>query len=819
MKRLTAFLTLVILLALAGPGWGALPANDPFTGSGALSASWTQVTNASGSWTRASGKASGSTNYVNYWSGDSFGPDQWASTTYIDLTSRYCGPGVRLDPINVNGYVLGVDSTTVLSIYRFDNGTGTRLGAAITVTTLAGGENLELSVTGSTFTASVNGTPVGTTRTDTTYTSGAPGILSSSTSRTLDNFNADQIIGPPSVTTQPVSNIAGTTATGNGTVVGNGGAAVTRSGICYNTTGTPTIISDTIVDSTTTPDQGPNSAFTSSITGLMATTRYYVRAFATNSQGTSYGAQVVFQTTPHHYYVSNAGSDSNDGYTTTSSLQTMAAVNALTLLSGDIVYFNRNDTWTDAALSMTADGVTYSAYGTGNKPKIRKTTVITAGPWSGGPIYTMTKADCTWIIENGVALPKAADAGSVVAGTWFFAGTTITYGPTDGNAPGTIGPVEVPANGTAVSRNTTGVIIDNLNFYQCASGIYNSASYTMDNLTIQNCLFNYCGVGVDLKTKDGVDVSSWTVNACTFDYCGNNIYLQLAAGHYETITATLTNNIITHSNLAFGTTSTYSDPEGLSLQNQKNSLIEGNDIGGSANTLSGIVHWTSNPSTSGKVNTGTIIRKNYIHGVGGTGIIWGSGNYGNVSGLVYNNIINTFGTAGIKINGAQDSTLKMYILNNTIYNSSGIGLWLATTDYVIAKNNIVSTCTTMARSDVAVLHNDLSNNCYVGAGSGSPFYYSSGNRTLAYWQGTAGFDTVGCITADPVFLNAGGSFALATDFQLPKTSPAAKAGVNVGLTTDYWGNPVPPVKDAGKYPIGVYMYPFIGGGVGFWVIN
>jgi hypothetical protein len=96
----------------------------------------------------------------------------------------------------------------------------------------------------------------------------------------------------PTVTTQAVTGITQTTATGNGNITSLGSPNPTAYGVCWNTTGTPTVL-----DSKT--DGGAASAtgaFTSSITGLTAGTTYHVRAYATNSVGTSYGDDVIFTT-------------------------------------------------------------------------------------------------------------------------------------------------------------------------------------------------------------------------------------------------------------------------------------------------------------------------------------------------------------------------------------------------------------------------------------------------------------------------------------------------------------------------------------------
>ena len=94
----------------------------------------------------------------------------------------------------------------------------------------------------------------------------------------------------PTVTTNTVSNITPTTATSGGNVTSDGGASVTARGVCWSTSQNPMAS-----DSHTTDGSGTGS-FSSSITGLTANTTYYVRAYATNSAGTAYGAEVSFTT-------------------------------------------------------------------------------------------------------------------------------------------------------------------------------------------------------------------------------------------------------------------------------------------------------------------------------------------------------------------------------------------------------------------------------------------------------------------------------------------------------------------------------------------
>ena len=94
----------------------------------------------------------------------------------------------------------------------------------------------------------------------------------------------------PSVITDSVSNITTTSAECGGKVVSQGSSAVIYRGVCWSISQNPT------VDDSHTTENGGVGSFTSSITGLYAGVRYYVRAYATSSAGTAYGAQVTFVT-------------------------------------------------------------------------------------------------------------------------------------------------------------------------------------------------------------------------------------------------------------------------------------------------------------------------------------------------------------------------------------------------------------------------------------------------------------------------------------------------------------------------------------------
>ena len=90
------------------------------------------------------------------------------------------------------------------------------------------------------------------------------------------------------IITTAVSSITQTTAVSGGTISYQGASAITARGICWGTSPNPTI-----ANSITSNVTGIGT-FASNLTGLVAGTTYYVRAYATNGSGTSYGNQVSF---------------------------------------------------------------------------------------------------------------------------------------------------------------------------------------------------------------------------------------------------------------------------------------------------------------------------------------------------------------------------------------------------------------------------------------------------------------------------------------------------------------------------------------------
>lgn len=96
----------------------------------------------------------------------------------------------------------------------------------------------------------------------------------------------------PYLITTSLSGISQNSAVGGGRILSDGGAPITSKGVCWSTSRNPTLVHSNATAG------GSTAAFSTSLSALSPGTWYYVRAFATNSAGTAYGAERMFHTLP-----------------------------------------------------------------------------------------------------------------------------------------------------------------------------------------------------------------------------------------------------------------------------------------------------------------------------------------------------------------------------------------------------------------------------------------------------------------------------------------------------------------------------------------
>ncbi len=237
-----------------------------------------------------------------------------------------------------SGTVFSPDPTSVE--VRITNG-----GGSVTINGYGTGDAL---IASESFTVNTISTVIDLTNIDSTALTNVKKIkFESSKNFDITNLTLGTAAAAPTVTTQAVSSVGSTTATGNGNITSLGSQNPTSYGVCWNTAGTPTT-SDSKVDLGSASAAG---AFTADITGLAASTTYYVRAYATNAVGTSYGDTVSFTTLPL-YWKDYAASGYEGGSGTSGDPYLISSAEQLAYFSNQV---NAGNTYNGKYFKLTAD--------------------------------------------------------------------------------------------------------------------------------------------------------------------------------------------------------------------------------------------------------------------------------------------------------------------------------------------------------------------------------------------------------------------------------------------------------------------------------
>jgi uncharacterized protein (TIGR02145 family) len=157
----------------------------------------------------------------------------------------------------------------------------------------------------------------------------------------------------PTISTTAASGITHISASSGGNITSNGGSTVTVSGVCWGIAHNPSITGSYTTDGNST------GVYSSSISGLIPGTLYYVRAYATNGVGTAYGNEVSFTTNP----ITNP----------TVATLTLSSVASTTATSGGNItddggsaVTGRGVCWSTTSPPTTGDNTTTDGTGTGS---------------------------------------------------------------------------------------------------------------------------------------------------------------------------------------------------------------------------------------------------------------------------------------------------------------------------------------------------------------------------------------------------------------------------------------------------------------------
>ena len=277
------------------------------------------------------------------------------------------------------------------------------------------------------------------------------------------------VASKPTLKTSSVSSITSVTSSGGGDVTADGGATVTVRGVCWNTSTDPT------TSNSHTTDGSGTGSYSSSLSSLTPETHYYVRAYATNSAGTSYGGNVEFWT------LSTEPTTQASSLTITAKAETTIDLSwsAATGATGYLVL--KKDGSTAPNSTGVEDGMDYASFssipaGTSVESEVTGTTYQVKG-LTGSTQYSFAiiplakgsdnatynyKTDGTLATVTGTtvtAAPSTQASGIKYSGATGSGQMEITW--TAGNGDGQIVIMKAnsdasnPANGTSYTGNTT----------------------------------------------------------------------------------------------------------------------------------------------------------------------------------------------------------------------------------------------------------------------------------------------------------------------------------------------------------------------------
>lgn len=219
----------------------------------------------------------------------------------------------------------------------------------------------------------------------------------------------------PTVTTSSVSSILAVTASGGGNVTSDGAGTVTARGVCWSTTSSPTVAGSTTTDGSGT------GYFSSSLTGLSPSTTYYVRAYATNAAGTSYGNEVSFTTITYPSLTTTAAS---------SITQTTASSGGNITSNGGSAVLSRGVCWSTSASPTLANS--YTVDGSGNGSYSSSLTGLSAGTTYYVRAYATSSAGTSYgnqisFTTSSVTLPTVTTTTPYnIASTQVYTGGNVT---------------------------------------------------------------------------------------------------------------------------------------------------------------------------------------------------------------------------------------------------------------------------------------------------------------------------------------------------------------------------------------------------------
>lgn len=243
------------------------------------------------------------------------------------------------------------------------------------------------------------------------------------------------IIELPSVTTGSATNVTTNSVEVNGNVTNDGGGQVTARGFVWDTSSIPTL------DKNKTTNGTGEGAFDATISNLEENSSYFIRAYATNSEGTVYGNEISFTTEPGAVALSTMDV-TEVGETTAKGGGTITDTGGTTIIARGVCWSTEANPTIDDTKTEDGDGggefeSTLSGLSPNTEYHVRAYATNSEGTVYGNEIAFTTLEGAPKIYEGDVILESQQEVDDFgnqgyigITGSLLIGDTTVT-GPWD----------------------------------------------------------------------------------------------------------------------------------------------------------------------------------------------------------------------------------------------------------------------------------------------------------------------------------------------------------------------------------------------------
>ena len=512
------------------------------------------------------------------------------------------------------------------------------------------------------------------------------------------------------------------------------------------------------------------------------------------------------------YYVdATHGNDNNHGLSSSMAWRTIAEINSSSFQPGDQILLKRGDVWREQ-LNFPSSGtpgnpITIGAYGSGARPVINGANIFlnwtSEGVGGFTAYYAASSMSTNQIFQNGSRLTKVNSKYDLIPGTWWWdSSQKRIYMRTTGNNHPAAYTIEVSRRDFGIwIKDESYITVEDIELENANDKGLDILAYgvNINDIRIKNIVssHNY-HMGFRSTGFNGRRINNVIVENSVFNYNGaDGIVITENSDNFTIRRNTVHNNCILD---------TPGDTEldwtggiraiGPSVEN----VIFEDNVVHSNGKLNGIPVATGGRGYGlwfDTVGPGGIIRRNRTHDNKEAGIrvestsdaeVYYNIAYKNYMGIaiarqvhrnkIYNNVAfhNTYD--GIRVKGDCCPALPNNVTNNKVMNNIATGNAFQFGVRFGGEND-----------GTAGYGNVYENNCF---GVESEKFIMWGNMkyldTYNAWESAYGGNTHS-IESEPLFTNAAGS-----DFSLQSSSPAIDAGVDVGLTHDFYNTAISPFK-------------------------